>query len=316
MKRLYQIDALKGIAIISVLIMHSMPRDALSASCAAYHIGQAVPIFMVLMGFAAMQSFDARGIALIPYYKRRFTRLATPLAIVFAVSLALAILAHLPVNVGRETFIGVLPISGPGNYFITLLIEATLLMPFFYLAMKRVPKTTIALSFFISFLYELTAPHIGIFLRYPVLYASVFRYLPAIALGMWIASDYQISSGRNRFILLGTLASLAYITVSTFFGFRVTYFLPFWGTQNILSFFYPVLLTMIGLRFLPRSNLLEKLGRASYHIFLVQIVYFGAGLPLAMLWPIKTITDVTICIGLGLGLYSLRVSPQRIKSLA
>ena len=92
-----------------------------------------------------------------------------------------------------------------------------------------------------------------------------------------------------------------------------------WGTQNILSFFYPTLMVILLFNlysYVPRiefRKILEMAGRASYHIFLVQMLYFGfvfscldtavKTLPLHIAWPIVIVTSLGINITLGIIFY-------------
>jgi len=50
MKRLKEIDLLKGFAIISVILIHTIPVDIRTLTFAQLHFWQAVPIFVVLIG--------------------------------------------------------------------------------------------------------------------------------------------------------------------------------------------------------------------------------------------------------------------------
>ena len=76
--------------------------------------------------------------------------------------------------------------------------------------------------------------------------------------------------------------AIMYITGINYFGFQLP-IEPSWGSQNAPSFFYPLLLTMLSLLYFKNVNgfiweCIGKLGDASYHIFLTQMVYFwGVG---------------------------------------
>jgi peptidoglycan/LPS O-acetylase OafA/YrhL len=71
---------------------------------------------------------------------------------------------------------------------------------------------------------------------------------------------------------------------------------------NFLVACYPALLVALGMRWLPASapRLLQPavtLGRASYHVYLVQIVWFGA-LPDQSLGRFVTALAAVVAIGL------------------
>lgn len=55
--RVTQIDMLKGISVISVIILYTLPSKALLSSLSPYHIWQAVPIFIILSGYTVSLSY-------------------------------------------------------------------------------------------------------------------------------------------------------------------------------------------------------------------------------------------------------------------
>ena len=55
-----QVDVLKGAAILAVLLLHGLPLDAIQSAPALFTIGQAVPVFVVLMGLNATTSLWPR----------------------------------------------------------------------------------------------------------------------------------------------------------------------------------------------------------------------------------------------------------------
>ena len=78
--------------------------------------------------------------------------------------------------------------------------------------------------------------------------------------------------------------SIAYLVIISQFPVAVRFagmhLKPFWGSQNLFASFYEILLLLVGLKFLPKMknilfNVFAYFGKSSYHIFLVQIVYFG-----------------------------------------
>lgn len=60
MERSLQIDILKGLAIIGVLLQHMLSDMFFHDSYAAFHIKQAVPIFVILMSYNLGLSFKRR----------------------------------------------------------------------------------------------------------------------------------------------------------------------------------------------------------------------------------------------------------------
>jgi len=67
---------------------------------------------------------------------------------------------------------------------------------------------------------------------------------------------------------------------------------------------------MLGLKYLPSVKSLNLIGKASYHIFLVQVAYFAIAISR---WDnrggyepvLSTVVNLAICVGLGLVFYYL-----------
>jgi hypothetical protein len=105
-----------------------------------------------------------------------------------------------------------------------------------------------------------------------------------------------VEVGQRGFALLSlcALGSIAYLVVVHQDPNRFTWLVSsFSRTTNFISVFYAVWLTYVGIRLLPAQSprpadrALEKLGRASYRVFLVQIVWFGA--PGVHSWPMAIV---------------------------
>ncbi|MFZ3385362.1 MAG: acyltransferase family protein, partial [Candidatus Methanoperedens sp.] len=87
-----QIDLLKGVAIISVIIQHSVTKNQLSQTLSQFHIWQAIPIFFIVMGFTSMIYFSQKKINIMSfdwsnYLAGRYTRILIPYLIIFFISL-------------------------------------------------------------------------------------------------------------------------------------------------------------------------------------------------------------------------------------
>lgn len=299
--RIARVDVVKGLAIICVILLHVLPSNILFGTFSWFHIWQAVPVFAFLMGVTGARTrMDGLGI----YYKRRARRLGPPMAIAWIVSLLIALNRH-TWTWSSTYLIGVLPATGPGNYFVTLLMQYVLLLPIIRWCFDRRPSTTIVMSTLISFGFELVS---GLGHVEPYLYSSsILRYLVAIVLGMWVASDHDVPTP-----LAGM--SIGYLVAHSL-GVRIPWFDQAWQPQNFLAFGYTALLTKLLLDRLPgQGTLLESIGKASLHIFLVQILWFGQFLPrVSMALPLRVVASIVFCVGVGLIFHAVesKLLPRR-----
>lgn len=311
--RIRQIDVIKGLAIIGVMVQHAFTAGFLHRSWDTLWAGQAVPVFFVLMGLNAARStarskdVSLRGLYTARYARGRLDRLVVPLAVAWLIALVVAV-AIGAFHVGPLVVLGVLPIaSAPGNYFVTIVLEFAVLFPAVYVCFARAPIRTTVAIIALDVAFELVAPHVrqltiaGVGNGY--LYeASILKYATAILAGMWL-TRLAITPPRALVLLCLATLSVVYLIVlhvdSSALGWLTD---SFSRSTNFLSVFYAVWLTWMGLlRLTPRRwfgtyHALERIGQASYHVFLIQIIWFGAVTNRS--WPVA-IGGIAVCCALG-----------------
>jgi surface polysaccharide O-acyltransferase-like enzyme len=147
---------LKGIAILSVLLQHTVDRSVIAALISstfltfpAIHpidaivnlsVDQAVPIFLILIGWN-LHVINAKS-----YIPKRLRRILIPFIPIFMISLIFGMWRG-NYYIGPETLLFRLPVSGPGNYFVPLLIGIALLSPLLAAIYNRSPVALLALTF-------------------------------------------------------------------------------------------------------------------------------------------------------------------------
>jgi len=281
---LTQVDLLKGLAIISVILLHTWPEKVLLITGAPFHIWQAVPVFILIAGYVGTLSYIRRGTTCLrqcygrSLLSHRFKRLLVPFTLLFIIQLVLLYFIDIKgITLQNIVFSYITGGYGPGSYFIPIILQHILILPIIYLWAIRSPKYFLLNTFLISLILEYLM--IIAFVpewAYRLLYV---RYLFAGALGVWLAVSKQ---AIDRKVILGALISLIYIVAVNYLNFQFWFLYPAWGSQHAPSYFWPLLIIMIGLIYLPGvsknvvSVTLEKFGRASWHIFLVQMVFFWA----------------------------------------
>lgn len=333
MNYLNQLDFVKGFAAISVIILHSIPFGLLVDTYSVFHIWQAVPLFIIIMGFNLTYSKNA-PLYSVKYFYKRYKRILEPFLIIFLLSLVFGFLFYREdYYLGWMNLIGLMPKSGAGNYYITILLQFILLSPILYHFFKKSPKLSVFSLFLIDFLFQIFAMN---FITNNYIYSgSIFRYFSALALGMWIAEDYNIKSKRNIWIIVGCFISIFYLLISN--TLDTLFFNKDWRSQNLFSFFYPATLILLAINYLPNrldnkvSKLLSLFGKASYHIFLVQMIYFALipansfALKLSetynyyIVGGTLIVFNLLVCVSIGLLFYKLnkprKQNLDKVKSL-
>ncbi len=315
------IDLVKGLAIVSVICLHTFSMGTLEAIGAHFHIWQAVPVFLFLMGLNAGSSMRRRGGRTLrefysgDYLAGRLDRVFVPFLIAFVITLALAVLTQTPHSTGAkllgDPIVGLFPIDGPGNYFVTLLFEFVLVFPLIFWGLRRWPVATLLLCLALNGAFEALAHRLAFFQANP--YAdssSLLRFLFLVALGGFCAAIPARRALRSPWLWGGVLLSVAYLAL---LEANSPALVAADGSQpgyNLLSACYAACLVLLGIAFLPALadrpvvRLGGVLGRASYHIFLVQIAWFGLAL-----WSAHSLLalsgNLAVTLSLGVAFYEL-----------
>ena len=325
-----KIDNIKAICIIAVILLHTLPIEVLEATFSRFHIWNAVTVFIILMAFTTYISCSKKELSIkklysLEYIKRRFLRVISPIVIIIVVELIYAKCLKQEIYIGPKNLIGYLPITGPGNYYISILIQYIILVPLLYYFYKKNRAISILGSFILNFVGEVLINYI---VQDNYIYsACIVRYLFLIYLGFYlydtiIQNNFETSSRKIKFFLIvGFILSLLYLIIEKYW--KIPIFNQRWSKQLFLGNFYPIGLVYLMMRYLPeKTGKLDKIGKASYHIFLIQILYFIYN-PIEKNLKLDTMSGTTrnillavlnigICILIGLLFYMIEEKWRKI----
>jgi peptidoglycan/LPS O-acetylase OafA/YrhL len=292
-RRIPAIDVVKGLAIIGVIAQHALTREDMDGTGADFWFRQSVPVLFVLMGFNAARASLRRPAATLAeaygarYWRGRFRRILLPLLIVSAVALvAGAASGHL--HLRALALVGYLPVPGPGVYWITILLTFTLIWPAWMHLFRLRPGLVVAAAIALDVIFELWAGHVDDFRGagstggYPYAYdACILRYFAAIAVGMWLAIDDERAARRRLVVVALAVPSLAYIALAGTAPAELPSFVHgFTLATNFAAVPWAATILLAALhlwpaRSVPGTGWLERMGVASYEVFLVQVVWLG-----------------------------------------
>jgi hypothetical protein len=315
------IDMLKSLAIISVLLIHS--GVVMGRFGSPYYIDQAVPIFIIIAAYNGVNSYvRANATTLVQCYyniPRRFNRVILPYFAVLIIEYLRILVANLLMGKNYsypDVFLFILTGGyGPGGFFIPVLLSLILILPILYLLYRKNLLLMLAVAFIVNITFEVYALKSG--MPNQIYRLMFFRYLFAIGLGIWLAFGID-----RRWLAVGGVISFIYITAVDYFDY-IPLGNPSWYSQNILSFVWPLVLVVIGLYVAPKriNNIyvwfISEIGKASYHIFLTQMVYFWVlGGYISKLSASFFIINIIICVSIGLIFnYTSQIVASKIKTL-
>ena len=315
----FQIDFLKAIMIFLVIFDHMVSWNIKNDLGVALWERISIPVFLVILGFNMGHSFRRHGASSLKqvyswrYFKSKILRYILPFAILYAVSTFIGLFMYgfdfelmynnqyINHNHGFiNLFYLYMPFWGPGNWFIPVLFQSILIVPFLYWLFTRsrvlAPILTLILTFVVEIIMQLIVffAQIGspyssweeVYL-YTMFASSLPYYLSAVGLGLWLSLGYKITKKRNIrvWVVIVVLLpiSLWYIIAYQFFDYRIIIggerFLR--GDYTLLVFPYSAFLVLLALNLLPKtskswiSRKISLISNSTYHILLTQILGYG-----------------------------------------
>jgi hypothetical protein len=195
--------------------------------------------------------------------------------------------------------LGILPFWGPGNWFIPVIFGAIIILPGLYKGFSESRSRAIYTLIF-CFIIEIIVQTI-IFATFknpnpPPTFAtwntyyyalffiySIFLLFSAIGFGMWFSRDHNLFSKNNIFVWVLFPISLIYLIVYQFYDYRILVNnIPFLtGDYNFMVFPYSAFLFLVAMKVFPKDSktrvakIIKTISRSTYHILLVQILYFA-----------------------------------------
>ncbi len=294
---------LKTIAMMLVIMDHSIPHSLLHEIASLYWQRIAIPFFLIITGFNWAKSLEKHKDKPLRelyswkgYFKKKLIRFFLPFGIIYALSIIFKILINLTevplmdVAYYDDPVLKImlfLPVWGPGNWYIPVLFGFILIFPIMYKAFSRLPVVSLVVCFIIEYgwytiifilrvIWALAdyAP-IGVWNYYntlTILRCTSFRALSAGGLGIWLSQNHKWNSLRNIFIYIYGILSGIYLFFYTFRDFRFTTnvfgtdFAFFIGDYSMLHFGWSAMLILIFLNIFPK----EPAGKSYRFISLIS----------------------------------------------
>lgn len=310
--RFHSIDFLKGICILFIIITHYAWKETERLRYLfPFWIDMAVPIFMIISGFVYTKSFLEKDISTLEkaYSIRnilgKIIRYSVPFIIAFIIEMVVFNVSgarHYNVwQMGKIFFRGGV---GPGGYYYPIMIQFIFYFPIIYAIVKKHDFNGVFICAFINFLYEFLRCMYGMPVEeYRLL---VFRYTLLISYGSYLA----MGNYKRHMKLLGLsfLIGIMYIFIFRYVGYTPP-ITNFWIGTSMWACLYiiPISGTLIfNKKFC--NKLVEIIGKASYNIFLVQMVYYNGEETIYRIvqiknWGGRLLINIVMCLSIGVLFY-------------
>lgn len=287
-KHIDLIDLLKGFAILSVIWLHSsFSAEVSKAVLAPFLFNLAVPIFMIVSGFTysfSLSKYDDSKSVLKSYYSfnnlyKKLIRILPCYFIIFIIEIITEPIEFTGMK-SITDFFYYLFTGGyvfPGSYYIPVLIQLILIFPLIKILYNKFK----AISFIPVAVFQLIYEVAIYYTNFPKQFSRllIIRYLVLILGGIFIFDKYKEKQIKNKWIyIICAILGAAYIITVGYFDFTPKILFTDWATTAMPTALYLVPVIMLVLFKFGEKEvkpIFTILGKASYHIFLMQILYFG-----------------------------------------
>lgn len=322
-KRAYIIDILKVIACFFVFRIHMGNVSAFTP-----FVMFAVPIFIFITSYNYTQSCYSRDTLTIKSWysaknlTKKFVRLYVPYMAFAICQLILIFALNAGYNIGNVIISFFVGGYGPGNYYLLLMLQIILIFPFLLFFNRKNPNLTLIVCFVFYFAY-----HLFMFFVFPenpndvttiggiINKWTFFRWIFLLDCGIY----FYISRDKIKWwqlVLLMLIDVIPYIL-------QLTTELPTLYIRGIPYHFIVVGILGLCIKYLRNisfgklNRIVAYLGKATWHIFLFQQLYFW--LIRLLDWRIGfTYLSFPICFFGGILFYTAQVLTskqfKRLKS--
>ena len=311
-KRISTFDYIKGLMIFIIILTHInfLPQERLDLLF-PFYIDMAVPVFMIISGYLSSLSLSKRNCESaysLDYLIKRALRFTVPLIIAIFIEYAAKITPF--VNIKSAIVFIIKGGIGPGTYYYPIMMQFILFFPILYLIIKNNHWGGFIFCGLINLVFEVWCV---IYKIDPEIYrVCILRYTFVIACGIFFYfEEKNFKKNLKTFIilLLSGVIGFAYIFITSYTQYRERIFVN-WTTTSMMTTFWIFPLFFIlykALGKLPPSKL-QVIGKASYHIFLTQMVYYCTIIPYRIssavpsVWIFAAI-NIIICVAFGCVFY-------------
>lgn len=286
MERNRFVDTLKGVFIIFVIMLHfPYETGVTNRFLFPFWVSLAVPGFMFISGYVSALSFKRKDMSIKKAYEirgliSRLLRFVIPFTMAFfAEWIVFRILKVYQVNMVtyglRALFFDYLKGGkGQGSYYFPVMIQFVVLFPLIYSLVKRFKFKGLCGCFSVNLLFEVVKTLAN--MEDGTYRLLVFRYLFVIAAGAYLAIEgIEYNINTKLVLAISFLAGVCFVILFSYTSY-VPKVITMWSATSFLTGLYVVpvmivLVTKINKGFAP----LELYGKASFNIFLVQMIYYN-----------------------------------------
>lgn len=191
------------------------------------------------------------------------------------------------------------------------MMQLVFFFPVIYMIMERKKEKGLWICLIVNAVYEVLAW--SYYLNTETYRLLVFRYTFLLAAGVYASKGYQL---KHFIRIIMTVSGFIFICLLTYGSYKPVIVNAAWASTNFLS---GMLIIPLMIWILQNVNIcfkpLELIGKASYHIFLVQMVYYlgyyQEAQTVISIWQVHLVFGILICLLIGIVFYYVEKPLQK-----
>ena len=301
-----QIDYIKGLCILFVILTHCISREELGYMLFPYWGDTAVPIFLIIQVF----HYYKKGVTFrMPSVVKLWKRILRPFFIMIALMFLVQYFIYYDTTEGLFSPSLYWDKRGPGSYYIFIYLELAFVIPLFALLFKKLPVKWLFVIFviisqIIELIFSVTQCPDNIYR------ITFFRYTFLIFIGFLLATK---GLELNRFTILGGIISMVFLYLFAYTEINMEPLfcthLSIWPLCHWVCYIYIAYFFLAILKYTYNKLIICKkflscikiIGKYSYDIYIFQILYYATistyvvkALSILDCYPLQRILYITL----------------------
>ncbi len=323
-KRIDLLDLLKAIGILCVIVTHcDFTRRNIKANSLFFCLvlDLAVPLFMIISGYnygnsvVRQEEKTLKGLYSKTRVVKQLERILPSYIVIFMVEIVFYHFSDSSLDTILLYFLS--GGKGPGSYYVPIMVQFILVVPLCFEVIRKYKKRGLYAIATINMLFECLVYLVPI--PAPLYRLLIFRYLFIIGMGIYISISDNMFTKKELYCSF--VIGVGYIFFTNYFksdtGEYVWSLFKYW--QNTAApvglYIFPIFSALLKKFkfYVVKLKKILLIGKASWHIFLIQVLYyqfFYGGLNLKNIlyhFPIgiEIIINLIICILLGVFFFEI-----------
>lgn len=315
MRRNHSIDILKGVCIIFVIVTHFASSEETLRFLFPLWIVMAVPFFMIISGYVYAGSYIRNDIkSLSDAYRPKFLidkmiRYTIPYTVAWVIEFLWFWFFDDRVLGWKAFLVGG---YGPGGFYYPIMMQFIFTFPVIFFIIKKYDFYGLLLCGAANCLYEILRYAYG--MNGECYRLLIFRYILVIAFGCYLS--LRTRRVKKIWGYVSFIVGLLYIILISYTAYSPK-IITYWTGTSFVSCLYvlPIAALLID-KCKVKLKALELIGKASYNIFLVQMIYYSflAGMIYSFVSSriLELAADISICVLIGIIFYYVETPITKI----